>query len=1769
MKNFIRFFAFCIAFCNCNYLWGQHLDASSLMKYDFINKPGATLYDIIDSMVAHANQKDTAEGGEMDQIMEFKKLWEKRVWANDKSGVNMFQQYNNTLITAAAARVKSPVAKGTSATGSCSGGLYQGDWTAIGPDNFSQQVAGYVTCIWADPGTSGHILAGTYGGLFQSTDDGASWNCITDNSVLAGPSMHINSIAVDPTNANNIFLGTSGADILESTNGGVTWTQDVIVSPGESIGKIFITPSGSRMYAFYNNTVYTRTLPTGSWLAITSVGSSGWWDLQFVPSNPNHFFISGSGKFSTGIWEATDPIASTGWTDITSSFSGNICGNTTIELGLLVITMSLPGSDTLFFAAMDTFENAALFKYNITGSSHTITEINSCLPGTDPGRYKLIVSPGNYNNMYYAGYIPYAAHDRTSGFSAIGRYSANPTHGDIRDMSLQAYSSAANGTGDRLYLGDDGGASEKKTGVNFVTSGDLATVDVSGKGLNCGTYWDFMISEKDAGMGGMMHCGMMAYEPEFSQPWKNLLVCDAWESEVDRSAAYPTTGYSYESFWGDVLHESYPSLPTQLAGVSTVSGSPIAYDPGFGGVGETLGSDAFGTFYNIGRTLSRKRTIDPGFSDVSSLTGFPNTISWPHPYYGAAMAINTNNSDFEGYILYNTNTAPYQHIWYRHSTVYGPAFEVPGSFSTTIPGMSNHMNGITTNINNTENVWVSLSGTIWSSYPHTRYRVVFSPDHGTTWVDISNGLPQLLPAGAIVYDEVANMVYVSTDVGVYKCDFSAYNPAYNYTNSDGYLENDGIQWTCFNQGAVAGKNFPNLAAGTLQINHCEGKIYAAMFGRSVWSSDLNPPGTVVPVTTVITSTTPNWSSDHTFTGSIDIQAGSNFFITGCTVHMPRGGVIIVEPGAHLTLNAATLTNDCYNSFWQGVQVRGNTGLPQYAANQGWITIEGGSVIENALIGVANCNTDPAYTFGSTGGIIQAWNSSFIDNQNDVTFHVYDNWHGSYLYPNISHFNYCTFLLDNNYKGNSMGTAYRMNNMAYLSGVEGVNFVSCNFLNRDTNPSNQGLGEGIHAHNSGFYVSPSCAPGSLCLTPYIRSRFCGFTNSIMVESTTTSWAPTVSIDMADFDSTSVGVNILVANSTSTTRCNFNVGHGLGVIDVHSTDFTGCYQNIGYLLQGSPLFRLEGNTFVGFPNLSVSNWYNFGAVVANTGYDHDNTIYRNTFGNNLTFGAFSLGCNKSFSGTDGLEVQCNAFQNNTDDIFSANDGNLTYMQGLAIAQGFTAFPAANTFTGSTHNIVLNTNWGLDYFYNVFGLPTEEPYDYLSGLYLSSIWGTVGTNSCPSSFSPYAHYTTANTLAQIAANKTLFLNSQTTLQNTSAMYNSQIDFGNTTALVNTIINSSNPQSLYQTLSGGSPFISQTALEAVGDNMKLPYNMIMPLMQQNPDDLRDGNFISHMQTDYQLTANDVATLQAAAQNTTNRTGMETTMSQSKATMANESNNILMALKSPIDPMVDPQDPYGAGICMDSTNIYYLLDSNSYYPWLDSVDTMLQTDGSYWTNYARIGYYNWRYGPQAAGMMLQSMSNLVPQIPLDQQEYATYNSLWNVVLNAEMNGRSQYQLNPSELSTLSSIGGTSYSFTANTGVLTAYSLSHFSGPPVPVYPGPFCLYVAVLSYKDGTSNAHNNANAYGNLKNLSTTGGNTSVSIYPNPAQENVTIALSSGQWGSGALIRVYDVSGKEVNTFVPNAEGNDYHIDISKWIGGVYMINVQQSNGDIVSKMLIVERQ
>ena len=149
-----------------------------------------------------------------------------------------------------------------------------GTWTSLGPGN----IGGRTRAIVVDPTGAGTTwyAAGVAGGVFKTTNSGASWAPVGDSTLT---NLAVTSLALKPGTPTTILAGTGegftspngdavrGAGIFKSTDGGATWAP--------------VPTTNTANFYYVNDLVWS---PTGLIYAATSTGVWSWVDGATAPA---------------------------------------------------------------------------------------------------------------------------------------------------------------------------------------------------------------------------------------------------------------------------------------------------------------------------------------------------------------------------------------------------------------------------------------------------------------------------------------------------------------------------------------------------------------------------------------------------------------------------------------------------------------------------------------------------------------------------------------------------------------------------------------------------------------------------------------------------------------------------------------------------------------------------------------------------------------------------------------------------------------------------------------------------------------------------------------------------------------------------------------------------------------------------------------------------------------------------------------------------------------------------------------------------------------------------------------------------------------------------------------------------------------------------------------------------------------------------------------------------------------------------------------------
>lgn len=219
---------------------------------------------------------------------------------------------------------------------------FLGSWTPLGPGN----VGGRTRALVIDPGSvSTMYAAGVAGGVWKTTNGGASWTPLTDTLL---PNLAVASLDMDPTNSQVLYAGTGegffnldavrGAGIFKTTDGGLSWNALASTTPpGTSdfnfVNKIKALSGGVVLAA--TGTGLLRSIDGGAtWTkVINAAGVSGCFDVAPSPA----YVLASCGTFAQGtVHRSASVDASAPFTAVLgpsgSSLVAPTMGRTTISI---------------------------------------------------------------------------------------------------------------------------------------------------------------------------------------------------------------------------------------------------------------------------------------------------------------------------------------------------------------------------------------------------------------------------------------------------------------------------------------------------------------------------------------------------------------------------------------------------------------------------------------------------------------------------------------------------------------------------------------------------------------------------------------------------------------------------------------------------------------------------------------------------------------------------------------------------------------------------------------------------------------------------------------------------------------------------------------------------------------------------------------------------------------------------------------------------------------------------------------------------------------------------------------------------------------------------------------------------------------------------------------------------------------------------------------------------------------------------------------------
>jgi Cep192 domain 4/HYDIN/CFA65/VesB-like, Ig-like domain len=709
-------------------------------------------------------------------------------------------------------------------------------WTLIGPQPTAYPPTSYITsgranALAVDPTNSNIVyLGGPEGGVWKTTDGGATWTPLTDNQ----PSLAIGSIAIDPQNPQTIYAGTgeenfslynySGAGVLKSTDGGSTWTQlpGPFVGPFDSqspycggayIGSIAVDPgnsqvllAGAEFQCSVGTGIYRSANGGASWTEVlgTPQAPDLITGLVFDPTNGNNVYAAvGASSTATndGIWKSTN--AGLTWTLANGTGTTAFPGSSAARISLAVAASS---PSTLYAGAASAASGSTslLGVYKTTNGGVSWTQLTSapqyCSP--DPATAQcyfdnvVAVAPNNPNIVLLGG----SESATTAGGTLYLSLDGGATWQDITtdtsgnglhpDMHAIAFSK----DGSKMFAGNDGGI--WSTSLSSTGIGTWSNLNQS---LALTQFYPGMSmspADPNEAFAGTQDNGVQEYSGSLT--WGFVGCGDGGQTAfnpVDLNTLYLTCQYVPPNT-GDFLFKLTVNPATAVAADNGIDGTdngafipPLTMDP------SDPNTLYFGT-YRVYETVDGGSSWTPVSSDLTTGSqGILSTIS--------TIAIAPSNH----FVVY---AGTYDgKIWESFHPVAGPSWGFVADF---LPHRS--VTAIAVDPSNSSHIYATFSG--YSGFGGDNQGHVFVNNAGL-WTDISGNLPNI-PVNDFVLDpDFPNTFYVATDIGVFE------------------TTNGGSTW------APLGTGLPAVVIMSLKLQRATRILRAASYGRSAWDIQLPVP----------------------------------------------------------------------------------------------------------------------------------------------------------------------------------------------------------------------------------------------------------------------------------------------------------------------------------------------------------------------------------------------------------------------------------------------------------------------------------------------------------------------------------------------------------------------------------------------------------------------------------------------------------------------------------------------------------------------------------------------------------------------------------------------------------------------------------------------------------------------------------------------------------------------------------------------------------------
>jgi hypothetical protein len=569
-------------------------------------------------------------------------------------------------------------------------------------------VAGRVASIAIDPSNTSHILVGAAGGgVWESFDTGASWSPRTDDA----PTLTTGVVVFDPANSATVYVGTGEGNWYGHWGAGVLRSTDGGSTFSLLAGAPFV---GQGFYDLAVNPSNSRRLIAATTGGVYTSADGGVSWNQAIAQTCWDLSIAKRGRTVEVLAACADGLhrSSNGGT----SFAKVRLTGAPTSWDRLAVSHA-PSQPAIAHVWGASGATAMLYRRSGAGTGNWTAET---VPANDTGQawydWFCATAPDNPDRLYLGAIHAYRGERSSSGWTwenISSRSTGDSIHPDQHAVAFDPLNP------DVVYVGNDGGlfrSPDRGTTWNSLNHG-IGITEVEYLAQRYGTT-RFLIA-------GTQDNGTMRYTG--SGAWEHVADGDGGDCGANR--ADPTR--VYHSYYGMGMDRSTAGGAWGTFGWIGPN-VPDTYSALFYPPLEVNGS----TVAQAGQSVFVSRDTGDNFTEIA-LPG--NIATAMHAPTGDRLYVGTNGGDL------------YRLDWDGSS--WG---------TTTLPSPRGAwISDISVDSSNSSRVWVtstSLGGG----------RMFRSDDGGSTWADVSAGLPAL-PINAVEIDPVnGNRVWVAADLGVYE-----------------------------------------------------------------------------------------------------------------------------------------------------------------------------------------------------------------------------------------------------------------------------------------------------------------------------------------------------------------------------------------------------------------------------------------------------------------------------------------------------------------------------------------------------------------------------------------------------------------------------------------------------------------------------------------------------------------------------------------------------------------------------------------------------------------------------------------------------------------------------------------------------------------------------------------------------------------------------------------------------------------------------------------